>query len=139
MSAAVISSHELDSIRRRAMTGKLVLGSEASAMEAEASKTALRRAASVDKSSKWKDTLLAQRLAKEDARRKREEDMEAARQAIDKEVRTSGARGVGGARASSAYPCSPPLVGRRRRSCARGSDWRPSSVPTTSSSAKRSA
>lgn len=83
---AVITAHELNSIRTRALTGKLVLGGDTGAGEAEAAKKASRTAASRDKAGKWKDTLVAQRLAKEEARRKREEDLEAARVVVDKEV-----------------------------------------------------
>jgi hypothetical protein len=95
----MLTSRELDSIRRRAFTGKLVMEGETAssaslsrttpAPETEASRKAARKAASVEKASKWKDTLAAQRVLKEQSRARREEEAEAARRVLDKEVRAS--------------------------------------------------
>ena len=66
----LLSSREIDSIRRRAHTGMLVMDASTSGSaitatmtpaEAEAAKKAARKAGSLEKSSKWKDTLAALR------------------------------------------------------------------------------
>lgn len=111
MSIGVVSLHELHSIRTRALTGRLVLGGDTLAAEPDSAKKAARKAASLEKSGKWKDTLVAQRQAKEDARRTREEDLEAARLIIDKEVRP-GDRGSGTVHALAGFAESPRRVCR---------------------------
>jgi hypothetical protein len=80
--AVVVSARELSSIKARALTGKLVMDASVS----EAARKAERKALSTEKAGQWKDTLSALRLGKERARAVREEQAEAARVAIDKEV-----------------------------------------------------
>lgn len=108
--SVVLKASELEALKRRTLTGKMVLGGDSTSAESDALRRTERKAASLEKSAKWGDTLLAQRQAKEDARRKREEDLEAARLVIDKEVRSHHARELRGARSGEGW---------ERRQCCR--------------------
>ena len=81
----MLSSHDLAAIKRRAFTGKLVIGGDPAVAEAATTRRMTRKKASDARASKWGDTLMAQRAKKAQDRVKREEAAEAARVVLDKE------------------------------------------------------
>lgn len=78
---STIRAAELESIKRRALIGKMVLGSE----DDDSSRQAERHERSQQRAAKWPNTLQATRKKKEDARKERLAREEAARVEIDKQ------------------------------------------------------
>lgn len=92
MSASVIRASELEAIRRRAFIGKLVVSAESEALSSEANRRAKLKQLSDARSKRWPNTLAAQRRAKANARRVREEKEEAARRVLDQQEEQRRAR-----------------------------------------------
>ena len=92
MSGSVISTSELEAIRRRAFIGKLVVNAETQALSSEADRRKRLKELSNARSKRWPNTLAAQRRAKANARALREEQEEAARRVLDQQEEQRRAR-----------------------------------------------